>query len=740
MKRRRHLRLLLLFSLAVVSVPAPIGAASQAAPILFLSGQNGTPRATETIAAFIDTWEKTEPGVRVISQFFAVFSFPLSKQAAEAVRESIVERLRDDPPRLIVAHGDFALDMAADLRKTAFPKTAIVGFEVTRQHAKSYAGAERMRLLPFADFEKNIIALAQRVLPELKTVYILLSFTPQHFDPDEAARRLSDAFPSLEFKFILDPTPARADHALKGAGKRAAALVFSPGWVNEDGRFITGSAYIRDLTRRYPLPFFGLIRDDLDSGLAGGYGVASPDWGSAAAALGLDLVVGAGTGAPTLQTESLARAFLNYAVLDGFGVRIRKLPPTIEIINRPPPLWLRFQTPIQIAIAVMAFALLALILSVIAQRRLDSVLRWANEKLEKQVAERTAALTAANEELSASNENLANALRRAEAMQDTVIRSARESVLGRLAASLANELNSPFNAIASANEASMNVLRDSANGIDRLVGVFDAAQRALFDRYARVVASASFDGSNPHYETARRLEAALEASGCAEAFEVASNLADAGIRDLSPEEAAVFAEEGSRPVAKSLYLLSVIFRSEYIIDQAVRSASNSIAAVRAYASSMKTVDEAGDFDLKASIEHALSLFRDKLGSSYVIEKDLRDHSIVYGDEAAFIRVWTHLIQNALDAMPSGGRLALELREADGGFKVSVADTGSGVRAEIKDRIFEAFVTSKSVEEGLGIGLSYCRRVVEGSGGSIDFETSEAGTVFSVTFPRERKPA
>jgi signal transduction histidine kinase len=285
----------------------------------------------------------------------------------------------------------------------------------------------------------------------------------------------------------------------------------------------------------------------------------------------------------------------------------------------------------------------------------------------------------------------------------------------------------------------MKVLRDSANGIDRLIGVFDEGQRALFDRYARVVAAAPFDGSDTPYETARRLEAALQAAGCGAAFEVASNLADAGIQDFSAEEEATFAAESARPVAKSLYLLSVIFRSGYIIDQAVLSASNAIAAVRAYASSMKTEGEARDFDLKASIERALSLFRDKLGSSYTIEKRLKENALLRGDEAAFIRMWTHLIQNALDAMPSGGRLTLELREVEGGYAVSVADTGSGVRPEIRDRIFEAFVTSKPVEEGLGIGLAYCKRVAEGSGGSIDFETGEAGTVFSVTLPRERKP-
>jgi signal transduction histidine kinase len=103
-------------------------------------------------------------------------------------------------------------------------------------------------------------------------------------------------------------------------------------------------------------------------------------------------------------------------------------------------------------------------------------------------------------------------------------------------------------------------------------------------------------------------------------------------------------------------------------------------------------------------------------------------------------MWTHLIQNALDAMPEGGRLSLELTEEGESFRVEIGDTGTGVSPSIQDRLFEAFVTTKPAAEGLGLGLSYCKRVVEGVGGSIRYRTGDAGTIFILTLPRERKPA
>ena len=69
----------------------------------------------------------------------------------------------------------------------------------------------------------------------------------------------------------------------------------------------------------------------------------------------------------------------------------------------------------------------------------------------------------------------------------------------------------------------------------------------------------------------------------------------------------------------------------------------------------------------------------------------------------------------------------------GAVAVSIADTGPGVAAEIADRLFQSFITTKA--QGMGVGLSICRSIVEGHGGRIWVEPNpEGGTVFAFTLP------
>ena len=89
-------------------------------------------------------------------------------------------------------------------------------------------------------------------------------------------------------------------------------------------------------------------------------------------------------------------------------------------------------------------------------------------------------------------------------------------------------------------------------------------------------------------------------------------------------------------------------------------------------------------------------------------------------------VFVNLLLNALDAMPQGGRIDIEisvdspLPQGEGvGVRVVVADTGPGISPEISDRLFTPFVSTKP--NGTGLGLSLSRRIVEEHGGSLTAE-------------------
>ena len=110
--------------------------------------------------------------------------------------------------------------------------------------------------------------------------------------------------------------------------------------------------------------------------------------------------------------------------------------------------------------------------------------------------------------------------------------------------------------------------------------------------------------------------------------------------------------------------------------------------------------------------------------------------LVYADPRAMEQVFTNLISNATDAMSkNGGNLAVRIGPKNvlpnrPQVVVTVSDDGPGIPDEIRDRIFEPFVTTKS--NGTGLGLAITKRIITAHHGSIQVSSFPGGTMFEVT--------
>jgi len=130
------------------------------------------------------------------------------------------------------------------------------------------------------------------------------------------------------------------------------------------------------------------------------------------------------------------------------------------------------------------------------------------------------------------------------------------------------------------------------------------------------------------------------------------------------------------------------------------------------------------------------LMRENISPVLQIEKNL---GMMYGDPRALDRVFTNLISNAVDAMAaSGDTLAIKasMNHDVPGLdlvEVSVSDNGPGIPEDIKDRIFEPFVSTNN-QKGTGLGLAITKQIVTALKGSIRVNTFPGGTVFTVSIP------
>ena len=189
-------------------------------------------------------------------------------------------------------------------------------------------------------------------------------------------------------------------------------------------------------------------------------------------------------------------------------------------------------------------------------------------------------------------------------------------------------------------------------------------------------------------------------------------------------------EAGLEWVANSLSMATLL--SE--VKESTRRVSELVGAVRSYsqldrASMQRT-------ELTEGLESTLVMLGHRLPDGVTVVRDYgTDVPRIEAYAGELNQVWTHLIDNAIDAMGATGKLRVSTRADDDGVVVEIGDTGPGMPEDVRAHAFEPFYTTKGVGEGTGLGLDVARRiVVERHGGEITIESGPDETVLRVRLP------
>jgi signal transduction histidine kinase len=123
------------------------------------------------------------------------------------------------------------------------------------------------------------------------------------------------------------------------------------------------------------------------------------------------------------------------------------------------------------------------------------------------------------------------------------------------------------------------------------------------------------------------------------------------------------------------------------------------------------------------------------GRGIDLEVETRYDGIAYFDEQKLMRAFHNLASNAIDAMPEGGQLRVSIDREGDELVWKVRDTGSGIPAQVRGRLFELFATGR--KGGTGLGLAIVKRIIDDHRGTIQPETGPAGTTFMIRMPLSR---
>jgi len=346
-----------------------------------------------------------------------------------------------------------------------------------------------------------------------------------------------------------------------------------------------------------------------------------------------------------------------------------------------------------------------------------------NEELELKVSKRTADL-----------EQTLNELR---AAQDHMIKAEKFALLGRLSAAVAHDLNTPLGAVRSSADFLITMKEEALLSLITFSSGASPLERETFIRILRHgVENAQRLSSESNRADRRSFAKKLEIEGYEDAEEIANDVEALGLLHET-EDVMTLLKGGNREAIAAVAKTAAQIKAGYIIKMSSEKAAATVSSLGNYVRTEEfDIDET--IDPAKEIDDLLVLYYGKMKGSVSVVRDYRCTEKVRGLRDKLNQVWVNLINNALQAMETGGTMEIRtIRDGDW-LAVSIIDSGPGIPEDIKEKIFTPFFTTKVAGEGTGLGLDICRKIVERHGGSIGFESRPGRTAFTVRLPLQKQ--
>ena len=318
--------------------------------------------------------------------------------------------------------------------------------------------------------------------------------------------------------------------------------------------------------------------------------------------------------------------------------------------------------------------------------------------------------------------------------------------LGKMSAGLAHELNNPASAMVRSSQELQKHLVQTPERFKSVVTMrvtetsVDEVNKVLFDRIAARSANGAEELSLlEREERSDDLTDWLEDHGVGQLDRIVDTFVDWDFREEDFDAiAAAIPEEAVEPV---IWWIETNLTTESLVGE-IQTASGRISELVKSIKTYSHMDQEPSLemvDVHEGIKSTVTMLHHAIKKKNItICKDLaNDLPRVKALAGELNQVWTNLLSNAIDALPTqGGDLIIRtFRERDC-VCVEIEDNGPGIPEDIQSRVFEPFFTTKGIGEGTGMGLDIVRRVIEHHNGSVNVTSKPGHTAFRVCFPVE----
>ena len=338
------------------------------------------------------------------------------------------------------------------------------------------------------------------------------------------------------------------------------------------------------------------------------------------------------------------------------------------------------------------------------------------ENLENKVKERTKAL---------------------EEAQSQLIMSEKMASLGVMVAGIAHEINTPAGVI---NGAADNMEVNLHHLILQFPEAVDFFRDPDFTKtYIEIVDGILADNSRDTLDPKERFKKKREIRDRITSQGMSPMLADDFANFIveknffkSEEVLLGIVKTGGIKILELLNHTTGINRNLKNIKYAIKNIVRIVRALKYYSH----LDQAShaEADLIEGIENTLIIFHNQLKMGITIERNLQPIPVVPCNLDELNQVWTNIIQNAIHAMKGKGILKISSYLEEPYVCIEIQDSGTGIKPEILDRIWDPFFTTKDQGEGSGLGLGIVKGIIEKHKGKISAVSIPGETKFKIQLP------